>query len=82
MTIIDLLQRAGVDNIKYQMLLSSLCNISTNKRGVSRITFETDQINASDVLANDGDWVGIVVWVPGRTIEEARRKIQSAKAKQ
>lgn len=73
--IIRLLELAGEKNLKLQFLTQSMTNISTNKKNVSKITFETDQLNATQVMNSNGNF-GIIVWIPPADYERARIGIQ------
>lgn len=60
MTLPELLEKVGADNINFQLLNQAMTNIST-KRAVSKITFETDAITTNHVAVGTGP-VGLVVW--------------------
>lgn len=62
MNIGELLATIGSENIKFQMLEVAMTNISTGKK-CSKITFETNALNATNVACNSGP-VGMIVWLP------------------
>lgn len=69
--IIDLLTRCGEEKLRVQFVGPSMTNITTNKRGESRITFATDQLTANDVMGGTG-MMGIIVWVPAEDVQRAK----------
>ena len=76
MTYIDLIQRAG-DRIKTQGLARSVTNVSQNKKGVGKITFETEAQMASGlmeqtVLGKTPEYVGVVIWIPSDCFESLK----------
>ena len=60
MTLPELLEKVGADNLSFQMLNQSMTNITSGKHG-SKVTFSTGAINPTNVATNTGP-VGIVVW--------------------
>jgi hypothetical protein len=66
MTIVELLQHVGSENVQFQMLIECVENITVRKRG-SVVTFGTppNMISPNDLLApNESQYVGMVVWLP------------------
>lgn len=76
MGIIELLQRVGEDNVKAQLLSAAMTDISTNRKGTTRITFETEasSLTANEVGHNNARNVGIVLWIPADLAAKARRE--------
>jgi len=77
MGIIELLQRVGERNVKAQLLSVAMTNISTNKRGVTRITFESEgeeTLTANEVGHGNARNVGVVLWIPAELAAKARRE--------
>lgn len=72
MTISDVLKAVGDDRILVQSLAECLTNITTNKKGVSRITFETREATANDFMRGTNR-VGLVVWIERSDWEEKAR---------
>jgi hypothetical protein len=60
MTLPELLERVGVDNINFQLLNASMTNITATKRD-SKITFLTDALTPNNVATGTGP-VGLIVW--------------------
>lgn len=72
--IIHFLDLAGEENLKVQFLTKCMTNISTNKKNVSKITFETEQMNASQALQDDAP-VAVIVWIPRQNYQQAAKEM-------
>ncbi len=70
MKLSELISKIGDANIQVQFLDNCLSNIQTNKRGVSRVTFDTKAINATQI-ATDTDMVGIILWMDRTAFKKA-----------
>ena len=75
MKLSELITRIGDENVIFQLLADSTTNVNTNKKGVSLITFATDQTNATAVLHDDGK-IGFVVWFPRPAFEAATKDLR------
>jgi hypothetical protein len=64
MTLTELLLQVGDENLQFQNLLNSLVDIKTNRKGISKVTFETNAISCSDVVAGCPEKTALVVWIP------------------
>lgn len=65
MSIIELLQQTGLENIKVQFLDDCVCgNVSTSQNTkFTTISFKTDQTTPIDFVSGRGN-CGIIIWVP------------------
>lgn len=72
LSLFALIEAVGVDNIRVQNLLQSMTDIRTDKRGDSKVTFGTDQINATQVATNTTRMMGIILWLPKDLIPRPR----------
>lgn len=66
----ELLAAMPPDKVSYQMLSSSMTNITTRKDGLSNITFRSDAITADEVGRGPIKTVGIVVWLPADEVRK------------
>lgn len=67
MSIIDLIQAAGVENVMVQRIDESSPTVQTVGKQESRVTFYTGRqyIQPHDLLwPEDTNWTGYIVWVP------------------
>lgn len=64
MTIVEILQHVGLENVKIQRLDDSLVNSSTNKKGETKITFATNQINTTEIMYGRPKMHGLILWLP------------------
>lgn len=73
MNIVQLIEKAGLANIKTQVVSYSLVRAQIFPRH-SRITFETTEEMASSTMRESagipGDYYGVVVWIPRDKYEE------------
>jgi hypothetical protein len=60
MTLPELLERVGADNINFQMLNAAMTNITATKRD-SKITFLTDALTPTHIATDTGP-IGLIVW--------------------
>ena len=71
MNLLELIQKIGVENISFQKLNDCIAgNVTTNQKGVTKITIATDAINCSNVVLGTGP-VGIILWLPRDRFNEA-----------
>lgn len=66
MKLSELIAAAGDENVKFQVLTESMTSISTNKKGISKITFGTDAVKANEFMYDleKQKTVGFVIWIP------------------
>lgn len=63
MTIIELLQKVGVENVLVQNIENSMDAADyTKKRGGTVIKLFTDQVQVDDLMAGKFKKIGLVVW--------------------
>jgi hypothetical protein len=60
----ELVQQVGLENIRVQYIDESMTDISTNKRSVSKVTFETNALSATEVAIGLPKMCGLVLWIP------------------
>ena len=63
MSIIELLQHVGAENVQLQNLANSLVRVDLKKHG-GEITFATDRCIVHDMVLNRCDKVGLILWLP------------------
>lgn len=79
--IIELLTRVGEDNVGIQNLVECSTRFrARGKRGERHcaVTFLTDQITPTHVMAGKMPKVGLVVWLPTDLVEQARKDHDAA----
>lgn len=64
MSLKKIIEALPEEEVFVQILDNNLTNISTNKQGVSRITFKTAHMTATDFMSNSNKMLGLVVWLP------------------
>jgi hypothetical protein len=73
MSIVDLILKAGLQNVRVQPLHASLIKMHRKKRD-TELTFATTHANGASVAKEAsgirGTHVGLVVWIPRENIEE------------
>jgi len=71
-TLIDLINKVGQENITCQWVQDSLLESKTNKKGVTKITFETDAITTNELMfgGEKAKKRGLVIWLPVDKINE------------
>lgn len=63
MKLSELIAQIGDENVTVQKLSDSITGtVSTNKQGVTKITFGTKEITCGDLLV--GTKIGLIVWIP------------------
>lgn len=65
MSIAELINAIGVENIQVQFLYECMTNVQSTKHG-SKVTFATTALSPGTVASNSGP-VGVVLWVPRDT---------------
>lgn len=75
MTLIELINFCGEDSVEIQSLTNSLLNVTTNKKGISKVSFETDNLTITDVACPPSRYVGYVVWVPREKFDQACQEL-------
>lgn len=68
MTIIELIETIGVDNIFVQPLNECVTNITLKKNGDSTVTFLTNKLKPIDLVSRTSQYTGLVLWVPSEKI--------------
>jgi hypothetical protein len=62
MTLSELIEKCGNDNVKLQLLSKSMTGITANKKGVSKVTFETTEITPNEIVFGN-EPVCLIVWI-------------------
>lgn len=63
MTIIELIERVGLENVKVQFLDESITGATATKR-YTRVTFMTNEMSPGDLMQEKPRMLGIVLWLP------------------
>lgn len=74
-SITDLLESVGSENIRFQDVMSSLENIKS-KKGVTVISFATDAMSPSDVVAGTGP-KGLVLWIDQSLMQQRLQELKA-----
>lgn len=74
-SITDLLESVGSENIRFQDVMSSLENIKS-KKGVTVISFATDAMSPSDVVAGTGP-NGLVLWIDQSLMQQRLQELKA-----
>jgi hypothetical protein len=66
MSIIELLNKVGLENVKVQFLNECMTRADwRNKKKATEIAFMTQEVTVGDLLrGTTGEKVGIIIWVP------------------
>lgn len=66
MKLSELITKVGDENIKAQWIDESFTNIKTNKKGVTKVTFETTEATANEYAFDLSKMKkrGLVIWLP------------------
>ena len=75
--VMHLLELVGEESLKVQFLTRCMTNITTNKKNISKITFETEVLNANQVAHNDDAPVGVIVWIPRQNYQQAVKEMNA-----
>lgn len=73
MSIIELLQHVGAENISLQNLADSLVKAEMKKHD-GEITFATDRSIVHDMALNRCDKVGLILWIPKDKMPDPSRQ--------
>lgn len=68
MDLTQIIEKHG-DEIKVQQLAPSITNVRKT-RGLSQVTFITNQIEPGEVLTCNYKMVGVVLWIPRHILEQ------------
>ena len=81
LSIIELLQRVGVDKVFVQNLAENCTGAKARKDGTSVVSFVTgaEYCSPSTLLSSHPAYMGIVVWLPYDAALEAKRAAAEAK---
>lgn len=74
MSITDLLQKVGAENVEIQSVQASLVS-ANGKKDHSQITIGTTAITAADLLNHKWPKIGIIVWVDRDKYEQAKKSL-------
>ena len=77
MGLINVIKAVGEEGIKVQYLANCMKGITTNKKGISTISFSTDVVTTDNVMRGNG-YVAMILWIP-RDKAEAQVREQQAK---
>lgn len=75
MNLVELIQRVGVDNVKFQPLAQAITNITTNKRGESTVSFATKLLTATEVATGTARHEAFVLWMPADVLAKVRKEL-------
>jgi hypothetical protein len=64
LSIVDLINGVGVDNVRVQFLDQAITNINTNKKGESNVTFGTKEITATEIAVGQSRQMALILWMP------------------
>ena len=64
MTIVELLNHVGLDNVRVQPLSPALKEAHLSKKGETLVTFYTREITPNDLLFGGKGTVGMILWLP------------------
>lgn len=68
----ELIRAVGDDNVKFQNLFESMKSASTNKKGVTTISFLTDAMNTTELMnMPTSKYRALVLWLPADKVEAA-----------
>lgn len=73
--LLELIRRVGEGNVKLQNLESHLVRAQeVGKRGRigTNVTFYTQETNCSELLNGDGEYMGLVLWLPREAALKAK----------
>lgn len=62
--IIQVLEAVGLDKCRAQSLPDCMTHITTNKKGISTVKFQTSNITATEVFENNPKMACYIVWIP------------------
>lgn len=79
MSIIELLQHVGAENISLQNLADSLVKADLKKHD-GEITFATDRSIVHDMALNRCDKVGLILWIPKDKMPDPSRQNETSAA--
>ena len=72
MKLSELILAVGDENVKFQNLLESMKSASTNKKGVTTISFCTDAVNTTELMdLAKVPYRALVLWLPADKVEAA-----------
>lgn len=70
MSIRELIEAVGHDNIKCQLLSECVTNATSTKNG-TRVTLVTKHMSPDDLIIPDRGAVGILLWLPREKVNAA-----------
>lgn len=65
-SLIDIINKVGLENITCQWIDQSLVNSSTNKKVVTKLTVETNAVTTNEFMFNGEKMKrrGLIIWMP------------------
>lgn len=81
MTIVELIEKIKSENITVQILNQATEKVNTNKKGITKITFITDMVNAVDLCYGNENVVGMIIWCDKKAYKNAIEQITQEQAK-
>lgn len=64
MTIIELIEKVGMENVRVQRLDTSMTDAAQRKDGATAITFLTKEISTTEAATGKARMHGLIVWLP------------------
>lgn len=68
MSIIELIQHVGEENVAIQRIDQSIISANSGKNGVAKLTIETNQFSPNDLMAltcgQRPKMHGLILWIP------------------
>lgn len=74
MGLVEFFKKFGNKNLMFQRLDHTMTNIKSS-RGISSITFKTDQITPNEVFSNQGK-IAFIVWMDREQFEEISKSFK------
>lgn len=76
-SIIEFLEKVGVEKLTCQVLHESMTNANMGKRGETKVTFLTREITPTDLIG-EMKKTAFIVWMNSEDFNEALKTIQKA----
>lgn len=69
---LEVINKVGIENMSFQKLSDCASGqISTNKKGVTTISFKTDAVSCGDFVTGRAKRIGIILWLDTEKLNEA-----------
>lgn len=75
MTIIEMLNEIGAENMEFQLLLNDLVGTQRMRKGFTELSFGTKAITLTDIMNNNPPKIGVLVWIPVEKWDAIRKKV-------